>query len=412
MRILLLRQWFDPEPTFRGLHFARALMRRGHSVQVLTGFPNYPEGKLYAGYRMRPWQRETMDGIPILRVPLYPSHDRSAARRIANYATFGASASLLGPLLVERPDVTYVHNMVTLHMAATVFRTLHRSAVLFDVADLWPDSVAASGMLKSGRALDLLGRWCNHVYSRSDHVVVPSPGIHAELCRRGLSSENVTTIYNWCDEETLTPCARDLELRRSIGFGDGFVLMYAGNMGIMQGLDTILDAALALRDSCPDVRVALVGGGVEAERLQSTARDRGLHNVVFVPRQPMGAMGRILALADVLLVHLRDTPLFRITIPSKTQAYLATGVPVLMAVSGDAADLVERSGGGLTCPPDDAPALAQAVLRFRDMSARHRQNMGKAGRAFYQHELSLDAGVMRFEHCMEQALEKRRHVLR
>ena len=403
MRILLLRQWFEPEPVvFKGLYFAHELERRGHHVEVLTGFPNYPEGKLYPGYRLRPWQRETIEGILVHRVPLYPSHDRSAIRRIANYASFGASAASLGPLLVKRPDVIYVYNLVTLGMAASLFRQLKGSAVVYDIQDLWPESVAMSGMLKHRWALRLLGRWCDRIYRRADHVVTLSPGITEELQRRGVPGERVTTIYNWCDERAVRPHPRDTALAKSLGLADGFNVMFAGNMGLAQALDAVLETAARLHESHPTIRFVFVGGGVERDQLESAAQDRALRNVVFLPRQPMEAMGPILALADVLLVHLKDDPLFRITIPSKTQAYLAAGRPVLMGVKGDAARLVELSGGGFVCEPENPVSIAEGVLRAYHLSDAEREAMGRAGRAFYQRELSLEAGVTRFEQVFQR----------
>jgi hypothetical protein len=141
MKILLLTQWFQPEPFFKGLSFAKALKSRGHDVEVLTGFPNYPGGKLYPGYRVRLWQRESVDGIRVNRVALYPSHDRSGLKRMLNYLSFGLSAALIGPLLVQKPDVIYVYNLVTLGPAAYLLRFFYGCPVVYDVQDIWPDSV-------------------------------------------------------------------------------------------------------------------------------------------------------------------------------------------------------------------------------------------------------------------------------
>ena len=164
MRILILSQFFDPEPIVKGLPFARELSRRGHAVEVLTGFPNYPGGKLYPGYRLRPWQREVLDGIPVHRVALYPSHDGSAVRRTANYASFALSAAVAGPFLVRKPDVVYVyHPPATVGLPALVFRALRGCPVVYDVQDLWPDSVASSRMVGSPWIIKALDRWCRLV---------------------------------------------------------------------------------------------------------------------------------------------------------------------------------------------------------------------------------------------------------
>src|SRR5271165_3505961 len=149
MKILMLTQWFQPEPTFKGLPLARALRDRGHEVEVLTGFPNYPGGKLYPGYRVQPWRREIMDGIRVNRVALYPSHDRNAMGRILNYLSFGATSALVGPWVVRKPDVIHVFNLVTLDVASRLLGLLKGARVVLDVQDLWPESLAASGMMNN-----------------------------------------------------------------------------------------------------------------------------------------------------------------------------------------------------------------------------------------------------------------------
>jgi len=407
MRILLLTQWFDPEPTFKGLLFARELQRRGHAVQVLTGFPNYPGVKLYPGYRIRPWRREILDGVPVVRVALYPSHDRSAWRRMLTYATFALSASVFGPLLVKRPDVVYAyHPPATVALPALVMKTLRRCPVVYDIQDLWPDTVRATGMLSSRRILGMLGRWCNFVYRRVDSLTVLSPGFRAVLLSRGVDPGKVRVIYSWCDEERIATPGRDSELARELGFAGRFNIVFAGTMGLAQKLEIVLEAARICREKCPAARFVFVGGGIERARLEGLARGMALDDVAFLDHRPVEQIGRILALADVLLVHLQDDPLFCITIPSKAQAYMAAGRPILMAVRGDAAELVDRAGAGLCCEPENALALADAVARMSAMPRAELDAMGAAGKSFYRRELSLRAGVDRFEEAFHAAVQR------
>lgn len=397
MRILLLSQFFAPEPGVKGLPFARELARRGHVVEVLTGFPNYPGGKVYPGYRIRPWQREIIDGIVVNRVPLYPSHDKSALRRIANYAGFALSAAALGPFMVKRPDVIYAyHPPGTIGLPAIVLRALRGCPVVYDVQDLWPDTVSASGMMRGGRLFSLLARWCRLVYSRMDRVVVLSPGFRRTLIERGVPAEKIEVIYNWADETTLRRAA-DCARLGTFGPEKRFNVVFAGTMGLAQSLDPVLEAARICAETVPDARFVFVGGGVDKARLERRATEMRLCNAIFLPRQPREAVGAILAAADVLLVHLKDDPLFRITIPSKTQAYMSMGRPILMAVPGDAAELVAESQAGLVCPPENPAALAAAVRQFRTMAPETRELMGKRGRDYYDRHLSLRAGVDRFE---------------
>jgi colanic acid biosynthesis glycosyl transferase WcaI len=402
MRILLLTQWFEPEPTFKGLLFARELAARGHEVEVLTGFPNYPGGKVYPGYRIRPWAREQIDGISIVRVALYPSHDKSAFGRVLNYASFAISAAVLGTTLVRKPDVIYVyHPPATIGLAAMVIGFFRKAPFVYDVQDLWPDTVAVTGMISSQSALSLLGRWCKFVYRRARHIVVLSPGFKQQLVRRGVPPEKVDVIYNWSDETMIQPTAANPELASRLGLSNGFNVMFAGTMGPGQALDAVLEAAALCRQTLANVQFVLVGGGVDRNRLEKKAGDLGLTNVCFLPRQPITAMKAILGLADVLLVHLKSHPLFSITIPSKTQDYMASGKPVLMAVTGDAAQLVTQSGGGLVCEPEDPWSIAETVARFAAMSPEQRCTMGENGRFYYDRHMSFQSGVDRFEELFE-----------
>lgn len=210
MRILILGQFFTPEPDFKGLPFAQALRDRGHEVEVLTGFPNYPGGRVYPGYRVRPWQREVMDGITVNRVALYPSHDRSTVRRAANYLSFALSAATLGPLLVRKPDVAYVyHPPATVGLPAIALRAWHGCPLVYDIQDLWPDTVFSSGMVRRRWIASALDRWCRLVYAHVDRLVVLSPGFRETLIARGVAAEKIDVIYNWADEGSLRSAGRD-----------------------------------------------------------------------------------------------------------------------------------------------------------------------------------------------------------
>jgi lipopolysaccharide/colanic/teichoic acid biosynthesis glycosyltransferase/glycosyltransferase involved in cell wall biosynthesis len=401
MNILLLSQWFEPEPTFKGLLFARELAARGHKVEVLTGFPNYPGGKIYPGYRICPWVREKLDGIDVLRVALYPSHDNSGLHRILNYASFAFSAAVIGTALIRKPDVIYVyHPPITVGFAAIVIGFLRRTAFVYDIQDLWPDTVAASGMMPNPAALGLLGSLCKFVYRRANHITVLSPGFKECLAGRGVSPGKIDVIYNWCDETVLknsnAPVVR-------LGATDRFSILFAGTMGLAQGLDSTLSAAQICRTTVPAAEFLFMGGGVDRLRLERMAEEMQLDNVRFLPRRPMQAMGRILAGADALLVHLKDDPLFRITIPSKTQAYLAAGRPILMAVRGDAADLVKRSQSGVLCEPGNPQSIADAVKELAGAGPERLEAMGRNGRAFYNRELSISRGVEKFDRVFKAA---------
>lgn len=397
MRILFLTQWFDPEPFFKGLPFVKAMRDRGHEVEVLTGFPNYPGGTVYPGYRVQPWQRETMDGIPVHRVALYPSHDASGLKRMLNYVSFGASAAAVGPWLVQRPDVIYAYNLITLGTAAGWLRMRHRCKLVLDVQDLWPESVTNSGMLQNPLLQRVLQTWCRHEYARPDHLTVLSPGFKRALVARGIPEAQIDVIYNWCDEGALGAGAADPGLAQALGFSGRFNVVFAGTMGKMQALDAVLAAAPKLQAAAPEVLLTFVGGGVDVERLQQAATAQGLRNVQFLGRKPMHEMGPIFALADALLVHLKRDPLFEITVPSKVQAYMYAGKPIIIGVEGDAAELVTRAGAGVTCRPEDPESIADAVLTLARSSRPALDAYGARARAFYDQQLSFAAGVAQFE---------------
>ncbi|MEA3429493.1 MAG: glycosyltransferase family 4 protein [Thermodesulfobacteriota bacterium] len=398
MRILILSQWFDPEPTFKGLLFAKELVKLGHEVEVLTGFPNYPGGKLYDGYKMKFFQSEVIDGIPVIRVPLYPSHDSNSIKRILNYTSFALSASLLGFFLTKRPDIIYVyHPPATIGLPALFLHLLHRVPFVYDIQDLWPDTLAATGMMDNKAVLWLVDKWCRFIYSHAAKIVVLSPGFKEILIKRGVPDHKIEVIYNWCEDSRIQTTGHNKALASELGMADRFNVVFAGTMGKAQALDAILEAAGLLCDKLPEIQFVFVGGGIDVGRLKEKTIKQGLTNVRFLSRRPSSEIGDILNLADVLLVHLKDDPLFRITIPSKTQAYMAAGRPILMGVKGDAAALVKKAKVGLACTPEDPQDIADTVERFYNTPQQDLALMGHNGKMFYEHELSLRIGARRFE---------------
>lgn len=394
-RILLLTQWFDPEPTFKGLVFARELVRQGFEVEVLTGFPNYPGGKVYPGYRIKWLQREVIDGVQVTRVPLYPDHGQSAVKRVLNYASFAASSLFYGLFMAKRADVIYAyHPPLTVGITASLLRLLRRMPVVYDIQDMWPDTLRATGMINNPRALNLVAKVCQWVYRRVDYIVVLSPGFKRLLMERGVPAGKLDVIYNWADEASLT--APQGHLPADFPGTDRFRILFAGNMGKAQALDAVLDAATLLQERNSRVCFVMLGGGVEVSRLKQRAAELKLGNLMFLPPVPMAEVGTMLNAADALLVHLRKDPLFEITIPSKTQAYMAVGKPLLMAVDGDAAQLVTQSDGGLVAESENAIAIAQAAESMAALTSKQLADMGNNAQHHYRDHLSLQVGVKKF----------------
>ncbi len=393
----MLTQWFQPEPQFKGLPLAKALTEMGHEVEVLTGFPNYPGGKLYPGYRLKFWQRDIVDDIKVTRAFLYPSHDKSALGRILNYASFALSSALM-IFAIRRPDIVYVYcPPMTAAAAAMVLRFFRRVPYVIDIQDLWPDTLASTGMVNSPTIIRLVGAWSKLAMRFASALVVLSPGFKLRLSERRVKPP-VHVIPNWAPPE-IEEQAKAIP-QKDLNADKCFNILFAGNMGKAQALDTVIAAAKRLKNEAPSVRLTFIGGGVEVEHLQATSEASGTNNIIFLkPRAPKD-MGSVFADADALLVHLRNDPLFEITIPSKTQAYLAIGRPILMGVRGDAARLVKLAQAGVCFTPEDPDGLAEAVLALLTLSPEARQAMGDAGAAYYRDELSFEKGVKSLEQVL------------
>jgi len=403
VRVLLITQWFEPEPMLKGLLLARELKAMGHEVEVLTGFPNYPGGVLYPGYRLRLLRTDIIEGIRVTRVPLYPSHSRSAIGRIFNYVSFAAAAAVYGAFQRRKFDVAYVyHPPLTVGMSAAVIGLVHRMPFLYDIQDLWPDTLESTGMISNRHALAIVATACRLVYRRAAMIVAQSPGIETRLLDRGVPREKLHMIYNWCDEAALAPSAARAVV--PAGMAGRFNIVFAGNMGPAQALDTVLLAARDAHAADPRIQFVFVGDGVQVSQLQALSDSLQLGKaVMFLPRMPITEIGAILQAADVLLVHLRDDQLFSITVPSKTQAYLFSGKPILMAVHGDAANLVRQADAGVCAEPENAESIAQAAVRLASMEPEALSDMGRRGQAFYEKNLSIKVGIGRLAALLEQA---------
>jgi colanic acid biosynthesis glycosyl transferase WcaI len=384
MRVLILSQWYAPEPACKSHNLAKELVARGHQVLSITGYPNYPQGHIYDGYRQRLWYREQLEGVQVLRLPLYPDHSTSVFRRSLNYLSFCASVVALGPILSESADVMWVfHPPLTVGVPAWWIGLTRRIPFVYNVHDMWPESLSATGMVGNRRVLRFLGRMASWIYRRAAAVTVVTPGFRVNLVAKGVPPEKVHVIPNWSDGDMVMSGPRDDALGKRFGFEGRFNVVYAGNIGLAQGLDTILLAADTLRAE-PEVQFVLIGDGVDRDRLRGRAQAMELSNVRFVDYQPSRRIAKFLSWADVLYLQLRDVPLFRITIPSKVYSYMAAAKPILAGAAGDTADLINAVRCGVVCRPGCPSELAQAVLRLKAMSADTLRGMGNAGRRVFE----------------------------
>jgi colanic acid biosynthesis glycosyl transferase WcaI len=405
-RVILMTQWFDPEPTFKGHRFAQELVRNGFEVEVVTGFPNYPGGKIYPGYRMTWCTRVAIDGVSITRLPLYPSHNKSVLGRILNYSSFAIACLVYVAFFARRPDVIYAyHPPLTVGIAAAFIRFFRGTPIVYDIQDMWPDTLRATGMFRSRFALNLVGVACRWVYRISKNLVVLSPGFKRLLVERGVPADRVSVVYNWADECAISDTCGELPLE--FPGSNRFKILFAGNLGMAQAIDAVLEAASLLKSINPSISLVMLGGGVEAERLRRKSAVMRLDNVVFLPPVPMREVGAYIQASDALLVHLRKDPLFDVTIPSKTQAYMVSGKPILMAVSGDAAELVKKAKCGLVANPEDPASIADAAYNLSRMDKSHLSQLGENGRRFYWENLCFSIGVSEFSKIFQRVIDGR-----
>lgn len=397
MKILLVTMYYHPEPVAIPHDLAAALQQRGHEVTVVTGFPNYPSGEVYAGYRMRPWQWEKIDEVDVLRVPFFIDRSSSALRRIISFMSYTFMASVLALCLLKRPDVIWSYQLGLPGVFISVFK---RAPLVHEVQDLWPEWGKTAEMGLRGWLYGLLDHQERFVYRYARAIITISNGFKRILIAKKVPDDKITLIPNWANEKNFRPIAQETELGEREGLVGRFNVMYVGNIGTAQALGVVLDAAEALRDK-PAIQFVLYGAGIERENLLADVHKRQLSNVRLPGGRPQSEIARYIAFADALFIHLRNDPAYAITIPSKTYAYLASGRPILVAASGDVADLISSLEAGIVCPPEDSASLAQAVRQLYEMPALQREQLGHHGREafmkrFNRHVL-IDQYITLFE---------------
>jgi glycosyltransferase involved in cell wall biosynthesis len=394
MKILYISQYFVPEmgaPAARVHELAARWARLGHQVTVLTGFPNHPTGVVpreYRGKRRRLIWRERVDGINVVRVWLMPLPNRKPWQRILNCASFWLSSSLFGAFL-KRPDVVIATSpQLLVGLAGWWLSKVKRAPFVFEVRDLWPESLLAVSVsgVRSGlyRFLRALSRF---LYRRCDRVVVVTPAFKDHLIARwGVEEGKISVVENGVETALFSPGEGGVA-RREFGLEGRFVVSYIGTIGMAHGLGTILQAAGQLRSDGSKVVFLLVGEGAEKQTLRNEAAARGLNNVRFVDQKPRAFMPACIRASDACLVLLRKQEIFKTVIPTKLLECMACGRPVILGVEGQAREIVERARAGLSVEPENPEALA-AAIRTLESNTALRQKLGENGRRWVVEHLS------------------------
>ena len=408
MDILILTQYFWPE-TFRINEIAALLVKEGNRVTVLTGVPNYPSGAFAPGYGWFRNTRQDYQGARIVRVPLLPRFSGRSWQLVLNFFSFALSASLLGPFVCRgNYDVIFVYepSPITVGLASSVLRKIKKAPVAFWVQDLWPESLAATGAVRSEWILNAVRRMVRFIYRRCDLILAQSRAFLPEITRLSPPGADIRYFPNSADTlycpDTFSP---DSPEARSLP-REGFRVLFAGNIGAAQNFETILGAAEILLGQ-KNIQWLILGDGRERGWVAEQIAKRKLQDHVhLLGMHPVDTMPKWFGLADALLVTLRREPIFALTIPAKIQSYLACGKPCLAALDGEGAKVIEEAGAGLTCPAEDPEALALLVLKLSELSPAEREKMGSNGLAYFRENFEIHALLKKLQDWFRELTSK------
>lgn len=403
MKLLIVSQYFWPE-NFRINDLAQLLVERGHEVSVLTGRPNYPEGKLYEGYKLIGGSRDDFEGIPIRRVPLIPRGPGGAFRLALNFASFAFFSSVLIPFYCrDKYDAVLVYepSPITVALPAIVLRKLRKIPAAIWLLDLWPETLEATGAVRSRRVLGWVGGLVRFIYRNLDLLLVQSQAFIPHIESQGPSFKQKTRYFPASAEGIFQPQPPSHSLLHLDKPENEFWLMFAGNVGVSQDPETILSAAERLK-SHRQIKWVIVGDGRKLSWMKSTAAKRGIEDRFhFLGRHPVEKMPEFFATADAMLVTLKNEPIFALTIPGRIQSYLACAKPMVASLPGEGARIIEESGSGVVCEPENPEALAAKILTLFELPKDQLRAKGQQGRAYYEKNFDRDILADRLEQWLE-----------
>ncbi len=378
MRILLVTNHFIPED-FRCNDVAAALAQEGHQVTVLTAIPDYPSGRYHRGYGIFRKRRERVGGVKVIRSFIVPRGKGGAVRLFLNYLSslvcMSVDAFFLA--LFRRFDAVLVHETspVTVGVPADIVRAIRRIPMYFWVLDLWPESLQAAGGIRNRAVLGFFSRLTAALYRHSEKILISSRGFEESICAKGDFAGKIVYFPNWADRAM---ARGDIRLPEG-SLPDGFIVMFAGNIGEAQDFESVMAAAAALKAS-RDIHFVFLGDGRKLDWVRRFVSENGLEATVhLLGRHPLEEMPAYFERADVMLVSLKDTEIFRLTLPAKVQAYMAAGKPVVAMMNGEGPRVVEEAGCGYSVPAGDSAALAALLLRLSGAPREDLVRMGENG---------------------------------
>lgn len=390
MKILVVTQYFWPE-NFRINDLCDGLIERGYEVTVYTGLPNYPEGEFHKGYSFMGPYHETRGKIKIIRSPLIPRGKNKSLQLALNFFSFFFMASILAPFLVRgKYDKIFVYepSPITVAIPAIILKYLKKAPMFFWVTDLWPESLEATGVMKNKKVLGWVARMVRFLYKHSDRILITSKGFAPRVKALGGQDFQIVYFPQWA--EALYSNIPDSSFHDPLVPASGFKIMFAGNIGSSQDFETIVQAALLLREH-KNIVFLILGDGLMKKWAEIEVEKNNLkNNFIFLGRKPVEMMPNYYSKADVMLMSLTNTDLFSITVPSKLQSYLASAKPVLASMNGEGAEIVKEWNAGMTCPATEPKLLAETILLMSQLSKEQLDQMGKNAFNCYQSEFERE----------------------
>lgn len=407
MHIIFLTHYFFPEgnaPATRTFENCKRWVAKGHKVTVVTGVPNVPDGIIYEGYKNRIFQREKIDGIRVLRVWMYIAPNKGFLRRILNYLSFMVS-SLLGVFLIKRGDLVIATSpQFFCGLAGYIFSRLKRLPFILEVRDIWPESIIATDALRNRKLIRILKYIEMFLYNHCEKVVVVTDSFKKIISRKGIPKDKISVVKNGVDLTFLQPRDKENEIRKKLNLHEKYVVSYIGTIGMAHALNQVLKVAQNLRNE-RNIVFLFVGSGARRNILIRKKENKHLDNVIFIERQPRQFIPSFYAASDACLVTLKNTHLFSTVIPSKIFEVMAMARPIILAVDGEAREIVERAKAGFFIEPENEIQLKETILKLYKSPGKGR-DLGKNGRRFVEKYFDRDKLANDYLEILTQSLNR------